>query len=346
MTSIRLAAYTHGSHAIGLGHLYRVKRLMEACAERMGTIRSTVLLADSDRGARQTLREWGLDVIDVPRDDPDHLRVLASELSAMNADVVVHDALDSDLAVMKVLRDTSCHLVTLDDSSPSAELADMAINVLYPIDGPTARRQRSAPADYLLPQPFEQAATESFEVREEIDRILVTQGGADTWGNVPRIAQALETIDPAVDIVLLAGPASRNVADIHRVVAEARRPFTVIEQQDDMVGLMRSCDLAVSGGGGTLFELAAIGVPTIAITGEEKETHTITRLARLGMIIDVGLTPPFPSSDLLATVTALAESVERRKALSDEARRHVDGRGMARFLDWLGSRHAVLTEAD
>ena len=128
------------------------------------------------------------------------------------------------------------------------------------------------------------------------------------------------------------------------MVAGSRRPFTVIERQDDMVGLMRSCDLAVSGGGGTLFELAAIGVPTIAITGEAKETRTIARLEQLGMLIDVGLTPPFPSDELLRTVTTLAESVEHRRSLSEAARRNVDGQGMPRFLDWLVTRHAVLTE--
>jgi spore coat polysaccharide biosynthesis predicted glycosyltransferase SpsG len=95
--------------------------------------------------------------------------------------------------------------------------------------------------------------------------------------------------------------------------------------------LMLEADLAISGGGQTTFELAATGVPTVAIRMAKNQTLTLETLAEAGALVRGGdAEDPALAASVTAALETLLEDGDRRAAMSRRAREAVDGRGVLR----------------
>jgi spore coat polysaccharide biosynthesis predicted glycosyltransferase SpsG len=107
----------------------------------------------------------------------------------------------------------------------------------------------------------------------------------------------------------------------------------------ELLGLMTTCDLAVSGGGQTLYELAACGLPTVALCLADNQRGQLAALADQGALLpggardQGGLSSPF--ADLGPAVTQLAGDLALRQRMSAIGQRLVDGQGTLRVADAL-----------
>jgi UDP-2,4-diacetamido-2,4,6-trideoxy-beta-L-altropyranose hydrolase len=166
-----------------------------------------------------------------------------------------------------------------------------------------------------------------------VHRILVTVGGTDT-------GQALQTILRAVDIV----PAPFSVTAVigpfadpdtpEPVPGDYRHNLTVARAPHHLRDLMTESDLAVSAGGQTLYELAACGIPTVAVQVYGNQRSNVRCLADAGIVRDGGCVAESDfESGLSQMVTDLIGDGRQRTRMSEDARRLVDGRGAARVAE-------------
>jgi spore coat polysaccharide biosynthesis predicted glycosyltransferase SpsG len=104
-----------------------------------------------------------------------------------------------------------------------------------------------------------------------------------------------------------------------------------------MSRLMTWADVAITGAGGTVYELSCLGVPTIVVAITEDQTETARALERSGVAVDLGWHQEMDAMKASRTIAALCEDRERRAALSHRARELVDGRGASRVVDVLSA---------
>ena len=79
-----------------------------------------------------------------------------------------------------IFKNNSGMLVTIDDTGPSAKMADMRFNVLYPME------DSYTGFEYVtLSSVFQKKHTNNRVIKETVDNILVLQGGSDTYGFIP-----------------------------------------------------------------------------------------------------------------------------------------------------------------
>ena len=83
-----------------------------------------------------------------------------------------------------------------------------------------------------------------------------------------------------MDIHLVLGSAFRHEEELQGVIGKSKRRFVLERDVKNMAGLMAKMDVAITGGGKTLFELAAVGVPIVAVTEELREVETMDIVAR------------------------------------------------------------------
>jgi spore coat polysaccharide biosynthesis predicted glycosyltransferase SpsG len=161
-------------------------------------------------------------------------------------------------------------------------------------------------------------------------RVLVALGGGPRREIAREIAEAIVAIDPRAEVRVAGGfattpaPASRNITWI-APVRGLREEFA-------------RATVAVVGGGVSLYEACAVGVPTVGVPVVPSQTPTVRAFARRGAAVGMPLRTAGRST--AAVVVALLDDPHRRAVLRRRSMRLVDGRGAERVAA------AVLSFAD
>lgn len=107
------------------------------------------------------------------------------------------------------------------------------------------------------------------------------------------------------------------------------------EQVSDMAALMSTCDLAFSAGGTTLYELCAIGVPSVSFSMADNQIPGVKAFDDAGLIPwagDIRDNEAF-YDDAVEKLTSLLKNPDARKQQSDLMRMAIDGAGARRIAD-------------
>jgi len=175
----------------------------------------------------------------------------------------------------------------------------------------------------------------SYTVREQIENVLVTTGGTDKAGMTGQIiAEVRESLGAGVTCHVVVGAMNRYREELSQRAAIDPR-IILYEDCKNMAALMQKCDLAISAAGSTLYELCAVGVPTICFVVAENQRANALGLSSRRAVVYAGNAAEVAVAEGAAFFTphihALAADFPRRRALSLRMKSIVDGRGAARI---------------
>jgi len=168
-----------------------------------------------------------------------------------------------------------------------------------------------------------------------VERILVMFGSSDIRGLTTPALKTITAKFPGISVDAVMG-----LHVVEREVAEAfaDHPVTFYSLLDAVAirRLMLECDIAIVGGGQTLYELAACGAPAVAIELVDNQRDDLQRFAAAGLI---DLAGHWQDYDLWGKV---AGAVERLRAAPEELARRaclgqalIDGHGARRLAKQL-----------
>lgn len=103
----------------------------------------------------------------------------------------------------------------------------------------------------------------SYKVNEIVQNILITTGGSDTYEVAEHLAEAIIKDDrlPQINIHIIAGRYSKITEKVDLKLYPNIRIYKNVKKMSD---LMKQCDIAITAGGSTLYELCACGVPAVS----------------------------------------------------------------------------------
>lgn len=157
-----------------------------------------------------------------------------------------------------------------------------------------------------------------------IGRCLVTLGGGESDGLTLLAVDAIRAAfpDAAIEVVL-------GTVEASRFDAGPRRRVRVRWGLPSLRASMIRCDLAVSGGGQTLLELAACGTPAVAVVRAGNQDANVERLAKSGCAASAGW---WADRGLKSRLEDILRRFDRRRrgSMSLAGRRLVDGQGALR----------------
>lgn len=188
-------------------------------------------------------------------------------------------------------------------------------------------------------------------LREKASDILVTTGGSDPLHFclrlVSQIADLLQTSNSSCaqnhmlcagkNFHIVIGKMNEDKENLYRLAKEL--PFlTLHENVQDMADLMSKCDLAVSAAGTTLYELCALGIPTISFIISDNQLDCAGAFDRANAIpcagdLRVSADEVFQKIfQFIEDTAALSgDSCAKRKAMHHRMTGLVDGNGAARI---------------
>lgn len=160
-------------------------------------------------------------------------------------------------------------------------------------------------------------------------RVLIALGGGTNTALAASIAEALTAADERVQVRIAGGFTAGGNAQVRvepRVCWLGRVPGLGRE--------LSRADVAVVGGGVTLYEACALGVPAVAVPVVDAQRDTIAAFVRRGAAAGI-VTGPVDPARIVSLVLSLAASRHRRTQVARRATGLVDGKGAARVAQFV-----------
>ena len=282
----RIVFRADASHAIGFGHVARLCALIEEVSDNGD---EPILMFGGDRAAVSAwVRDRGLPAIHPHDYSADQTARAAEE---MRASCVVLDGpqIVRDLAPM--LAERKLRAVIIDDNGKLDADAFAVVN--HNIHAPSLANTYRAPRRllgrrYLLLRREMRKFTRGScrPMAGSRLRVIVTFGGSDPVGATARTLRLLPE-DRPLELVVITGPGFRDDGDLASAAAvacSAGHTVDVRRAPEDPGALFVSADAAICSAGGTLGELAYLGLPAIAYAIARDQIVPAREQVRRGLI--------------------------------------------------------------
>jgi UDP-2,4-diacetamido-2,4,6-trideoxy-beta-L-altropyranose hydrolase len=160
--------------------------------------------------------------------------------------------------------------------------------------------------------------------------VLVSFGGTDPAGlTLPVVDALLGAADVAAVVALGADHPDRPGVES---LIERHADRASFDPGDLTMGL-RAADVAVIGGGSTLWEVASLGIATVAAVVADNQAAGTAAAEAAGFVVGVDVRPGRQGADdVAAAVIDLLDDADRRRTLSTAGRALFDGRGAERVV--------------
>lgn len=211
----------------------------------------------------------------------------------------------------------------------------------------TQDKYRSLYSGYKLPELLvggryaplrEEFMYKPYYVNEEVKRILITTGGTDSLNISGRLLERLikEKTMLGIEFHVIVGRFNIHREEL-KDMASLHDNIYLHENVTNMSYWMRNCDIAVSAGGTTLYELCACGIPTICLSIAENQEET-GRWQDKGYMRYAGNACKNMDeciNNCVINIKVYCENVKIREKLSKRMQSLLDGLGAKRIAEYL-----------
>lgn len=336
-----------GNARIGTGHLMRCLTIAEK-------IKMQVLFLCADDLSAEFVRGRGHKNF-VLGEEPFSTAELKKMTAFLEARSKEGDCLliDSYLATPDYVKVLSSHIKTayMDDIGREIYPADIVINYNAFADkaayearyhwGGMKKPCLLVGSDYIPVR--ETFKNKNYPVKKETESLLLTTGGGDAENLAGGILQTLlrEPVLAGLQFHVVSGAFNPHFDALFRL-AQTWENVRLHKNVEDMASLMASCDIAVTAGGSTVYELCALGVPFVCFSYAENQDALITFVAEQNIALSAGRLKDSNAKDrkelehkICCLTAELAISWESRKMYSRRERELVDGSGALRLAEAL-----------
>ncbi|MBI3011132.1 MAG: UDP-2,4-diacetamido-2,4,6-trideoxy-beta-L-altropyranose hydrolase [Candidatus Omnitrophica bacterium] len=329
---------TDAAPAVGLGHLRRCLSL--AAALQRQDVRS-VFVVPEDRQVRRCVREAGCSIEIVERvtaGDAVDLQHVLRAASRSEAAAVIVDSYQIGADYLEALRQAGLYVAVIDDLAAMAFPCHVVVN-----GGPHAcrlpYRSSSGETTFLLGPSYALLGPAFWNVgprpvRQTVQHVLLTLGGADPHHLMPRLLGLLDDLPGEFGVTAVIGPFFQNRLEVQHVAKRCQRTVRLVDAPASLRDLMLEADLAVSAGGQTLFELARVGCPAVAVRTASNQVAQLRAFVESGAMRLAGdAGDAHVMAAVRDSVASLVGDQGERGRMSLAGRRLVDGRGAQRTAD-------------
>jgi spore coat polysaccharide biosynthesis protein SpsF len=172
---------------------------------------------------------------------------------------------------------------------------------------------------------------------ERVPRILVAMGGSDPHGLTLQALRALDRMPEAMEFVVAVGPAFLHEAELQGWLLTGHHAST-IAREPSLLKLMVSSDVAVVSFGTTVYELAATGLPAIALSISEDHLEAADIFARFGSMTSLGLFSSVEDETVQGAIRRVLNDRALWQSMAERGQSTVDGKGAERVAERLVAR--------
>lgn len=170
------------------------------------------------------------------------------------------------------------------------------------------------------------------DVKESIENILILSGGTDQYNILEKIVDRISPSFNVKAINVVCGIYNLNYERLS-IKYKKYRNICIHKSIDNIVDYMKSCDLAISAGGTTLYELCACGTPTISYCIADNQLDNVHQFAEDGIIDYAGDVRTGHIDQKIYDLLIQYQAPEFREKKSIMMQSMIDGKGAQRIAN-------------
>jgi len=316
---------------MGAGHVMRCLALAQEWQAAGGEV--VFAAAEITSAVRQRVEEEGFEVVQLSCEasSTGDVRATLAVVRGVGADWLVLDGYHFGASYRRGVRRGGARVLSIyDGGKVTARGADV---VLQP--GPAGFAGRPAELfprkrwiggmRYLLLRRDLVALRETGRpCAQTVDRVLLTFGGGDDRGMVGRSLRAIERVAPDAFVRVL----SSDRVEVPQTSLGVR----VIPYGRDVGEHFSWADLAISGAGGTCFELALLGVPSILVAMADNQLPNAQFAEECGFAGYAGKASEVTEDSLAEMLALMVHDRELREDMRRHGQEEVQGSGANRVM--------------
>ncbi len=252
-----VAIYVNGNNKRGMGHIYRALEIADEFYLKPD------IFYDVNQTDRSVFGDTKHNLIPV-----NGIAELFEVCREKQYDIFINDILATSIDYMIGLRSVlpNAKLVNFEDDGEGVLKADLVFNALYH-DAPLPHI-KAGEKYYISGKTF--MFYQPIHIRPQVEKVFICFGGADPQNYSDRILQMIQKPEySAYQFVVVLGRAKKNAQEL--MAYNRYDNIQVLYNVENMPELMSGCDVAVTSRGRTGYELAMLGIPSIAMAQNRLE---------------------------------------------------------------------------
>ena len=254
----KIAFYVNGNNGRGVGHVYRVLELADAFFSKVD-IYYDINQTDRSIFGKTTHNLVGLDGIG------ELLRILKESRYTLFINDVLDTTIDYMIAVKRALPEGS-RVINFEDGGEGASKADLVFNALF---------QQGDMPHVMAGEKYFIAAKlfmyyKPIVIQPTVKTVFISFGGADPSNYTDQLLEIVSKEKySGLKFVVVLGRAKKN----HEALMRYNDFSNICVYRDipNMPEIMTRCDIGITSRGRTGYELAMLGIPSIAMAQNKRE---------------------------------------------------------------------------
>jgi UDP-2,4-diacetamido-2,4,6-trideoxy-beta-L-altropyranose hydrolase len=331
------------SAQIGTGHVMRCLALAQAWMQQGGQAIALMTETTSSLESRLTSESIQVLYLKSVAGSQEDARETVQTAQRVGATWVIVDGYQFSAEYQRILKENGLQLLVLDDYGHAEHYwADIVLN--QNISADISLYSNREPYTQLLLGPRFALLRQEFcdwqgwqrQIPEIARKILVTLGGADPDNVTLKVIQTLQQVQiDDLQVVAVVGATNPHLKVLQEAVNSSRHSMRLEHNVTNMPEFMAWADIAIAGGGSTCWELAFMGLPTLAIVLADNQLNTVKFLEEKNLIKNMGWHKKIRTNQLLERLFQLATSIHTRIHMSENGQKLIDGCGNNRVIVYL-----------
>ena len=269
------------SGLIGVGHVMRSLALGEALLD--AGFDAVLASVDLPAGMREEARKCGITVVDLQCDPFGFDDALAT--LSLNGAVLVIDGYKFEREFFAELENRATSFVVIDDNVETKALAPSVVINQNPHATAEMYAHMSGTPQLLLGLQYvllrrEVREATKLSVVPVAKKVFVAMGGSDFLNLTEPIVRALRDLD--IELCVAVGPTNSQRQQIEETVRSIPRARVTL--QADYITELASSSLAILAAGSSLWEAAALGVPSIGLIVADNQMNAAQAFLNDGLL--------------------------------------------------------------
>lgn len=253
----KVAIYVNGNNKRGIGHIYRALEIADEFYSKPD------IYYDRNQTDLAVFGQTYHTLIPV-----NGIADLFDRCKKENYTMFINDILATSIDYMIGLKSVlpNAKIINFEDDGEGILMADLVFNALYSNDD--LKHVWAGEKYYISGKTF--MFYNQISIKEKVQKVFISFGGADPKNYSDRLLKIISKPEYAeYKFVVVLGRAKYNVHELLKY--NEHKNIEVLYDVSNMPELMSACDVGITSRGRTGYELAMLGIPSIAMAQNQRE---------------------------------------------------------------------------